>query len=219
MANAVTKDLYGVGFSPLSIKNKKYAEPEELLSEKSIGLFAIYQEDGNVLSADQIQREKKHLTDFANTCINDRTVGKIYKLNIDDNLVQNIIATQNLFANTVEISNVNKPFHFFRLSIDADCFVKEDSAYFDPSTITATLTFSLTKNGVAKKYQIEESVTNLDRRAFAMDYTVLDELSPDAEDGDNSYTIILNSLVITLSEDFDDTKYGYVIRDILFAIQ
>ena len=34
MANAVTKDLYGVGFSPLSIINKKYAQDEELLSEK-----------------------------------------------------------------------------------------------------------------------------------------------------------------------------------------
>ena len=77
MANAVTKDLYGVGFSPLSIINKKHAHDEELLSEKSLGMLAIYQKDGSVVSADQIQREKHHLEEFINDCITTNTLGKI----------------------------------------------------------------------------------------------------------------------------------------------
>lgn len=216
MANAVTKDLYGVGFSPLSIINKKYAQAEELLSEKTLGMLAIYQENGNVISADQIQREKHHLEEFINDCITTNTLGKIYKINIDDKLVQNIIATQNLFSNTVTISNGADPISFIRLSIDADCFKKETNSYLDPSDFTISLNFSLSKNGVAKDpFKIEESIMDINQRAYAINWDQFTDV-PDTDT--NTFDITLNSLVIDVPAGFDDSKFGFVVRDVLFAV-
>ena len=216
MANAVTKDLYGVGFSPLSIINKKHAQDEELLSEKSLGMLAIYQKDGSVVSADQIQREKHHLEEFINDCITTNTLGKIYKINIDDNLVQNIIATQNLFANTVTISNGSDPISFIRLSIDADCFKKDTNAHLDPSEFIISLNFSLSKNGVTKDpFKIEESIMDINHRAYAINW---DQFTDVPDDSINTYAITLNSLVITVPLLFNDARFGFVVRDVLFAM-
>ena len=106
MANAIERNLYGTGFSPLSISNKKYAEAQEMLANKENGLFAIYQEDGSVVSAEYLTRCKEHLKDVIAKCQKDGTVGKIFKIRPDDKLVQSVKSTTNLFNNQIGRAHV-----------------------------------------------------------------------------------------------------------------
>ena len=139
MATEVQKDLYGVGFSPLSIKNKKYAEPEELLADKEAGLLAIYQADGSVISAEYLSRIKRHLKEFTQRCIDDSTVGYIYRVNVTDALVKSIKKTENLFVNTLEFDNGKNPYQFIRLSMDADLFNKHEYIPLDLNNVKASV--------------------------------------------------------------------------------
>ena len=48
MNSQVPKNLYGYGTSTLSIKNKKYGFPEELVGEKDIGLTGYIRKNGTL---------------------------------------------------------------------------------------------------------------------------------------------------------------------------
>lgn len=238
MSTPVLKDLYGIGISPLSIKNKKYAHDEELMANKEAGLLAIYQQDGSVISAEHLLRCKRHFELFTQRCINDGTLGKIYKISPDDNLVQTITATKNIFTDKLTFDSVKKvDFQYLRFGVDFDCFNKTDSSIiFNPNDIRVQINFTHRIEEVPwspsdsfdpetgepipgpedpnprKSYNIEETLPELSRKVYAVDYSWYD--------GDTAKnSIILNSFDIIVPTGFDPAKIGLVIHDILFVLK
>jgi hypothetical protein len=239
MSTPVLKDLYGLGFSPLSISNKKYAHEEELMANKEAGLLAIYQKDGSVISADHLLRCKRHVEKFTEKCINDGTLGRLYKISPDDNLVQPVKESKNLFTETLGFDSEGEAdFRFIRFSLDYDCFAKVPEAVFDPASIRVQINFTHTikenpepgetyidQNGYIKtvtegmypenpkkSYNIEENLADINEKVYSIDY----QWYP----GDTANNrITLNSFDIILPADFNPTQVGFVIHDILFAIK
>ena len=171
----IQKDLYGVGFSPLSIKNKKYAEDEEMMANKDAGMFAIYHKDGSVVSAHHLHRCKNHLQNFITRCLEDGTVGRIYKIMPDDNLVQAVkYSNRNLFTNKIAIGCESDPIDFLRLDFDVDLFSKTDNTVFDTSEILVNFIFTLKKGSKIKRYNISEPLRTINTKNFNIRYTDFD---------------------------------------------
>jgi hypothetical protein len=245
------------------------------MANKEAGLLAIFQSDGSVISADYLLRCKRHLESFTQRCINDGTLGSIFKISPDENLAQNITKTKNIFTDRITFnSDGETDFRFIRFGVDFDCFAKESSAYFDPSEIRVQINFTHTMKEIdlptpeepividntsyvsstiggsavninlseleasytrpsnsdayirissidedpdettnpSKSYNIEESLIDLSSKVYAIDYSWYD--------GDTiKNSIRLNSFDIILPMDFNPTKVGLVIYDILFAIR
>ena len=107
------KNLYGLGFSPLSVGNKDHAFPEELMSQKETGTFAIMGADGYMVSSEYLGRTKAHIESFANRMVADNTLGKIYKMTLDENLVRTVVSPENMMVNEIVIPNEIGLFLFF----------------------------------------------------------------------------------------------------------
>lgn len=213
MSTPVLKDLYGLGFSPLSIRNKKYAYEEEFLANKEAGLFAIFQKDGSVISAEHLLRCKRHLEKFTDRCVRDNTLCKVFKISPDDNLVQNITHTMNIFSNTVEFSNGEDSLSFIRFDFEYDCFQKENGVIFDPKTIRVKINFTVKAGEEFQSYDIEESLSDINEKAYPIDYSWHTEM-PGEEN-----IITLNSITFELPFGYDPEKIGFVVYDILFGVK
>jgi hypothetical protein len=215
MSKPVLKDLYGIGISPTSIRNKKYAHDEELMAEKDAGLLAIYHADGSIVSSEYILRCKNHLEKTITKCVNENTLGKIYKISLDDNLVRTITGTINLFTNTLEYDNGEAPFTFIRFNMEYDLFKKIQSTILDIDSIRVKINFTLKVNNDEQSYIIDEKLIELNDKAYALDW----EWHEYIEGYGQQHKLILNSITIEVPDDFDETKIGFVIYDILAIMQ
>ena len=179
------RNLYGLGFSPLSIKNKAHSFNEEMLANKDIGLTA-YMMDDKVISAEFIARVKAHLEQFIDRCIRDNTIGEVYNIRATDDLVMTIQNSGNIFDNTVEYTRVgynNKP-NVMRFDIDFDCFNLEDSVPADISSLRVKIEFTMDINGTSKNYYLDETLKDLAEKAFKLDWEELENmqvLAPEPE--------------------------------------
>ena len=225
----VPKNLYGIGISPLSISNKRDGLAEELVANKTIGLFGILSEsEGPVISAEHISRCKLHLENFINKCTAENTIGKIYKINLNDELVRVITGSINLFDNEILIDcGKNNPFAF-RFDIDFDVYAKDTDSHVDLDDIKVKIQFSLKKNEYIKNYFIEEKITDLNKLAYRVDYdnipmnTVVtddtEQLEPRETIGDTTYGFKVNTLEINVPENFDPNKINLIIHEVLLAL-
>lgn len=225
----VPKNLYGIGISPLSISNKRDGLAEELVANKTIGLFGILSEsEGPVISAEHISRCKLHLENFINKCTAENTIGKIYKINLNDELVRVITGSINLFDNEVLIDcgKIN-PFAF-RFDIDFDVYAKDTDSHVDLDDIKVKIQFSLKKNEYIKNYFIEEKITDLNKLAYHIDYDNIpmnpvvtddtEQLEPRETTGDTTYGFKVNTLEINVPENFDPNKINLIIHEVLLAL-
>ena len=225
----VPKNLYGIGISPLSISNKRDGLAEELVANKTIGLFGILSEsEGPVISAEHISRCKLHLENFINKCTAENTIGKIYKINLNDELVRVITGSINLFDNEILIDcgKIN-PFAF-RFDIDFDVYAKDTDSHVDLDDIKVKIQFSLKKNEYIKNYFIEEKITNLNKLAYRVDYDNIpmnpvvgddtEQLEPRETTGDTTYGFKVNTLEIIVPENFDPNKINLIIHEVLLAL-
>ena len=225
----VPKNLYGIGISPLSISNKRDGLAEELVANKTIGLFGILSEsEGPVISAEHISRCKLHLENFINKCTAENTIGKIYKINLNDELVRVITGSINLFDNEILIDcgKVN-PFAF-RFDIDFDVYAKDTDSHVDLDDIKVKIQFSLKKNEYIKNYFIEEKITDLNKLAYRVDYDNIpmnsvvtddtEQLEPRETTGDTTYGFKVNTLEINVPENFDPNKINLIIHEVLLAL-
>ena len=210
------KNLYGYGTSVLSIRNKKNAMDEELLGDKDIGLVGIYhikdEDNGYISSALYTSRVKKHLNEFMDKCIKDNTIGNIYKININDELVKIVPNSMNLFDNTLTFTLYDKP-NSFRFGIDFDYFNKLNNTSFKAHDIKIRISFTLTKNSESKNYYIEETAEQINKKAFKFDFSTFIDQNDIA-----TYKLTLNTMEITLPVGYDNTTNVFVIYDILTAI-
>ena len=225
----VPKNLYGIGISPLSISNKRDGLAEELVANKTIGLFGILSEsEGPVISAEHISRCKLHLENFINKCTAENTIGKIYKINLNDELVRVITGSINLFDNEILIGcgKIN-PFAF-RFDIDFDVYAKDTDSHVDLDDIKVKIQFSLKKNEYIKNYFIEEKITDLNKLAYHIDYDNIpmnpvvtddiEQLEPRETTGDTTYGFKVNTLEIIVPENFDPNKINLIIHEVLLAL-
>ena len=211
----VQKNLYGVGFSPLSIGNRGSAKPEELLANKDVGLFFINTSDNNVVSAEYIARCKEHLKSFTQRCYDDSTLGKIFKIYLDDTYIKTRIeGDDNLLTNEIVIELGNKPIQAFRFSFDVDIFNKSDMKLLDPEDVQIKIEFSLLKNGTTKNYFIQDTLPNLNQMAFAVP---TDEDTNEGPLG-NVYGFKINTIVFKVNQDFDPFEHAIALYDILMAL-
>lgn len=225
----VPKNLYGIGISPLSISNKRDGLAEELVANKTIGLFGILSEsEGPVISAEHISRCKLHLENFINKCTAENTIGKIYKINLNDELVRVITGSINLFDNEILIDcGKNNPFAF-RFDIDFDVYAKDTDSHVNLDDIKVKIQFSLKKNEYIKNYFIEEKITDLNKLAYRVDYDNIpmnsvvtddtEQLEPRETTGDTTYGFKVNTLEIIVPENFDPNKINLIIHEVLLAL-
>lgn len=209
----VQKNLYGVGFSPLSIGNKGYAEPEEMMANKDVGLFFIYNDENYTVSAEYLARTKQHLKMFSQRCYNDSTLGKVYKIFIDDNHVQSRIeGDDNILTNEVVIGLEDKPAQAFRFSFDVDIFNKDNMHLINPEDVTLNIEFSLTKDDLTKNFFIEDTLPNINLKSYAID---MENMSSGT--GYN-YAFKINTITFKVKEDFDPELHAIALYDILLAL-
>ena len=213
MATTPQKNLYGLGFSPLSILNRKHACEEELLANKEVGLIAINGTENNIVSAEYLARSKAHLDKFVKICIRDNTIGKIHKIVLDDQLINTIIQTDNFFVNEVNFDlGTEKPLAI-RFNMDIDVFEKNTLAQLDPKDISFEIEFKLTKNGESKTYVITESITDINDKAYDLNWNVFG-----AYNERDTYSISLDTFIVKVPENFNIETATIVLHDILFAI-
>ena len=213
MATQVPKNLYGYGTSTLSIKNKKYGFTEELVGEKDIGLSGFLRKEGTISSALYTTRCKLHLQDFVDKCIKDNTIGTIYKISVNDELVKIVNESMNIFTNDLQYSFGSKQPSIFRFSIDSDIINKTNNVVFHNTNIMARIGFSLNKNEESKNFYIEDSIENLNNKAYKFDFS-----GYEADKSSNAYTFNLNTFELTLPDGYDNTRNVFVIYDILMAL-
>jgi hypothetical protein len=210
-ADMVQKNLYGVGFSPLSISNKDHALPEELMANKEVGLFYINSKEGDYpLSAEYVARCKLHLKEFIKQCVHENTLGKIYKIFLDDKGAQTAIANRNFFINTLTYALGAEPLKAFRFNIDADLLAKDLCIAVDPRSIKFKIQFSLIRGTEEQKYYVEENFEDINRKAFAVDMTGI------AEEGDYSFRI--DTFQVIVPNNFNSATQSIVVYDILLAL-
>lgn len=225
----VPKNLYGIGISPLSISNKRDGLAEELVANKTIGLFGILSEsEGPVISAEHISRCKLHLENFINKCTAENTIGKIYKINLNDELVRVITGSINLFDNEILIDCGKINPSAFRFDIDFDVYAKDTDSHVDLDDIKVKIQFSLKKNEYIKNYFIEEKITDLNKLAYRVDYDNIpmnqvvsddtEQLEPRETTGDTTYGFKVNTLEINVPENFDPNKINLIIHEVLLAL-
>lgn len=206
-------NLYGIGVSPLSISNKEHSLPEELLANKEIGLFAIAGSDKNVISAEYIGRCKRHIENFVEKSVRDRTLGKIYQINIDENLARTIIENNNLFVNELSYILDDKPFAI-RFDVDLDYYQRNTNTVIPPEDIRISIDFILIRNGEEKQYNIEESITVLNDKAFRLDFSKFSGAESDLDE----YEIILRTFEVKVPEGFNPELHTIALYEILFEI-
>ena len=212
----VQRNLYGLGLSPISIANREDALDEEFIANKDAGLLGIYRIDKNtgdsaIYSAEYIAREKEHVKNFIHKCICDNTLGKVYKIDVDDKLVRVIKNDENIFTSECTFELGEDDINAIRFDFDIDLFVRESLAVIDPSNIGIEIQFSLIRNGITRNYVISENLESINNMAFAIDMGVISSVK-------ENDAIRLNTLTIKTPEGFDNNKAAIVLHNILFAI-
>ena len=265
---AVPKNLYGIGISPLSMSNKRDGLSEELVANKPAGLLGILQDSGGpIISAEHMARCKEHLRLFIEKCTDENTIGKIFKINVTDELVRIITGSVNLFDNVVKLECGTKAPIAFRFDIDFDVYTKDDSVLCNLDDLKIRIEFSLYKNSTFKTYAISEKLIDLNKKAFKLDVSEIIEPEPEPEEEEtpvvdpeitdetneasnseeapvtepeesgeeettpvveDNTTVVNNSLTeyffqvntmeISVPEDYDPNKFNIVIHDILLDI-
>jgi hypothetical protein len=209
----VHKNLYGIGISPLSIGNKGYAQPEELMTDKNVGIFFINTQDNKIVSAEYVARCKQHLKAFCQRCYDDCTLGLVYKIFINDNHVQSgIVGDDNLLTNEVPVELGNKPAIAFRLGLDVDIFSRDDMHVLNSEDLILNIQFSLIKNGIAKNYFIEGNLDEINTKAYKID---MDAVT--VGDG-TDYVFRINTLTFKTNSNFDPLKHAIVLYDVLLGL-
>ncbi len=209
------QNQYGLGYSPLSIKNvKDYAYTEESVANKEVGLYGIVTDDEkNIVSAEYVARCKYHMESFVHRLISDNTIGKLYKLTVDDNLVRTIQndATNLLEDSDIYINNGTQLIKGVRFNIDLDLMTKVRSTLKYNGPIDARIVMTVQIGSFSVRQVINDSIEAINSTAYALDYTGLERATGDL-------ILTLDEFTIIPPADFDYDDNVLALYDILMAI-
>lgn len=208
------KNLYGLGFSPLSVGNKDHAFPEELMSQKETGTFAIMGADGYMVSSEYLGRTKAHIESFANRMVADNTLGKIYKMTLDENLVRTVVSPENMMVNEIVIPNEKEAITSIRFDVGIEYFERATSAtIITASDIKVEIEFELVRGTHSKSYRISEPIDKINVLAYKLDYDGYPAATPE-----DKYYLKVSSFKIILPEGFNQETHTVAVHDILIGV-
>lgn len=207
----MAKRQYGFGFSPLSVNNRTNGFDEEMVSVKDCGLFGIMDVNKNVVSGEYLARSRVHLDRFVNRLINDNTVGKLYKITVDDNLVRAVYNEESVLANSLIYDYQSVKINAFRFDFDIDLIMKQTSGIIHDKDVKISIDFGITKGTERKTFNVEESMSNINSKAFKVDYSLF---SDDRE----LYIFTIDGIKIIPPETFDSANQAIILHDILLCI-
>ena len=98
------------------------------MSQKETGTFAIMGADGYMVSSEYLGRTKAHIESFANRMVADNTLGKIYKMTLDENLVRTVVSPENMMVNEIVIPNEKEAITSIRFDVGIEYFERATSA-------------------------------------------------------------------------------------------
>ena len=207
---------YGLGFSPLSISNaKEYAYTEESVANKDVGMYGIVVDNAkNVVSAQYVARSKDQLNAFVNRLIADNTLGKLWKITVDDNLVR---VVDDSSGNLIEGSDLTPINHGtgrirgVRFNIDLDFITKQRSMLKYNGEIRATIVMYIKIGSFSKRQEVSDTIVNINSTAYALDYTGMEDASGDC-------ILEFESISIQAPVGFDFEQNTLALYDILVAI-
>lgn len=209
------KTKYGLGFSPLSMKYAKtYGFTEELLANKDVGMMGIATgEQKHILSHEYLVRTKTHLNNFVNRCIQDNTLGKLYKLTVSDTLAVLITDGEtNLVADSsIAVNNTDTKIKGIRFNFDVDVIDPSTSALVHYKDITISIGMTLSIGSFSKAISIQNSLAYINTTAYAMDYAGLEQATGDVK-------VRIDSIVITPGQSFDYNTARIALYDILVCV-
>ena len=208
------QNQYGLGYSPLSIKNAPdYAYVEESVANKEVGLYGIVvDEDKRVMSAQYVARSKYQLESFVNRLVGDNTIGKLWKITPDDMLVRTIQNSDTNLVETLEdqINNGTNRIKGVRFSIDLDWIVKTRSALKYTGTINVKIGMTLRIGTFSVRQIIRDNITTVNTTAYALDYTGLERAVGDV-------ILTIDEITIVPPDNFDFDENVLALYDILMC--
>ena len=172
------QNQYGLGYSPLSIKHvNDFAFNQESVANKEVGLYGIVtDEDLRIMSAEYVARTKYQLDKFVNRLISDNTIGKVWKLTMDDMLVRTIQDDTTNWLEDAELADVQIQYgtsrvRGLRFNIDLDWIAKSRSALKYNGSINVRIGMTVRIGTFSVHRTIEDTIDGINSTAYAMDYT------------------------------------------------
>lgn len=209
------QNQYGLGYSPLSIKyTKENAYVQESVANKEVGLYGIVvNEDRDVVSAQYVARSKYQMETFVNRLIADNTIGRIYKILVDDQIVRTIHAANvNLLEDAdISINNGTIFIKGVRFNFDLDWIVKNYSALAYNGDIYVKIVMRINIGSAFNRLIINDTINRINSKAYALDYTGLDERAGDV-------ILSIESIEIIPPSGFDFDVNILSLYDILMAV-
>lgn len=205
---------YGLGFSPLSMKNaKEYGFDDEMVANKEVGMYGIAAgANKDIVSHEYMARTKYHLDNFVTRLMQDNTLGRLYKITVGNEFATiikdgttNLVADSNIFIN-----NGSNEFKGVRFNFDLDIFAPSTSALVHFKDVKVNITMTLKKGSQSKKLTINEPVLSINTTAYHID------LSDMTASGD--ILLFIDSIVIVPGESYDYANYKMALYDILFVL-
>lgn len=208
---------YGLGFSPLSMKNgKQYGFEEEMVANKELGMFGLMMDDEmNIVSHEYLVRAKAQLDAFVNYLIQSNSLGKLYKLSVADyfgTLIQN--NTTELIADTDTVTidcGTTKPASL-RFNFGLEVFEKETCGLIHYNDIDISMELTVDVNGTTNTFTIEAPYLQINSAAYTVDYGTI------PEETSGNVSIKINSVMIKPPAEFDYDTNKLALYDILIAV-
>ena len=210
------QNQYGLGYSPLSIKYiKENAYKQESVANKEVGLYGIVvDEDRNVVSAQYVARSKYQMESFVNRLIADNTIGRLYKILIDDQIVRTISGPNINLLEDADLDPINNGSNFIkgvRFSFDMDWVVKSYSALAYSGDIRVKIVMRINIGPTYNRLIINDTLNHINTKAYPIDYTGLDERAGDV-------ILTIDSIEVIPPDGFDFDENILCLYDILLAV-
>ena len=212
-----TQNKYGLGFSPLSMKNAViHGFIEEMVANKELGMFGLVMDDDkNIVSHEYLVRCKAQLDAFVNYLIQAQTLGKIYKLSVADyfgTLITN--NSTNLIGDADQVSidcRTTKP-SSLRFSFGIEVFEKDTCGLVHFNEITVDIGLTVHVGTESNKFTISAPILQLNSGGYDIKYGSIPAETP------GNVSIDIDSVIIKPPGEFDYNTYKIALYDILIAV-
>ena len=205
---------YGLGFSPLSMKNaKSHGFADEMVANKEVGMYGIATAPNkDIVSHEYMARTKYHLNSFVTRLIQDNTLGRLYKITVNDYFVTMITnGTTNLVQDsTVFINNGKKEMKGVRFNFDLDIFAPSSSALVHFTDVQVRIVMTLKRGSQSKQLTIEESILAINTTAYPIDFSGITD--------SNDIILTIDEITIIPGDSYDYNQYKMALYDILFVV-
>lgn len=209
------QNQYGLGYSPLSTKYAAdYAWKHESVANKEVGLYGIVvDEEKRILSAEYAARAKYHMETFVNRLIADNTIGKLWRITVDDQMVRTIQNDRTNLLEDAENCYINNGTQFIkgvRFNIDMDLISKANSSRMYNGQIRARIAMTVAVGPSSVRQVIEDNVEYINSTAYALDYVPLADAIGDV-------VLTIDDITILPDAAFDYDNNVIALYDILMC--